>query len=467
MTSIWWIRRDVRLHDNQALSAALKKGAPVLPLFILDHHILASAGHSPRRYAFLLAGLRQLDADLRARGSYLAVRAGDPLTELRAVAAELQATALYAEEDYTPYARRRDQAVAAHLPLRLTAGVTLLHPDQVRKQDGTPYTVFTPFSRAWLAQARPAADPLPAPTRLFTPLLTGLPWPDAPTWPADTPFPAGEAEARCRLQSFLAQGVAAYHTRRNRLDVDGTSALSPYLRFGMLSARTAVAAALAAHTQAPDAEAAQGAHTWLLELIWREFYHHLLYHFPQVRRHSFKLEYDRLAWNNDPAAFDAWRMGRTGYPVVDAAMRQLQAVGWMHNRARMITASFLTKNLLIDWRWGERWFWQQLVDGDLAANLGGWQWTAGVGVDAAPYFRIFNPVTQSEKFDPAGRFIRRWVPELTQVPDTYIHAPWTMPAASQHRSVCRIGHDYPAPIVDHAAARQRVLAAFQAVRRND
>lgn len=456
----------MRLHDNQALSAALEQGEPVLPLFILDSHILTAAHFSSRRYAFLLAGLRQLDADLRARGSYLALRAGDPATELHAVAAALSVRAIYAEEDYTPYARRRDQAVAASLPLRLTAGLTVRHPTQVHKADGSPYTVFTPFSRAWLAQPLPQwADLRPAPPHLVTPPLpTSLPVPQTPVWPADTPFPAGEAEAQRRLRHFMKAGILHYHTRRNQLDVAGTSTLSPYLRLGMLSARAAVAAAAAARVQALDSAATQGAHTWLLELIWREFYHHILYHFPQVQHHSFKPEYDRLAWGNDADAFAAWCEGRTGYPVVDAAMRQLYATGWLHNRTRMIVASFLTKDLLLDWRWGERWFWQQLVDGDLAANNGGWQWTAGVGVDAAPYFRIFNPVTQSEKFDPAGRFIQRWLPELAHVPTAYIHAPWTMPADVQATSGCHIGRDYPAPIVDHAAARQRTLAAFQALR---
>jgi deoxyribodipyrimidine photo-lyase len=247
---------------------------------------------------------------------------------------------------------------------------------------------------------------------------------------------------------------------RNRLDVTGTSQLSPYLRFGMLSARQAAAAALSAVVAARDAQARKGAETWLNELIWREFYVAILYHFPEVRQHSFRADLRDIAWENGETAFAAWREGRTGYPVVDAAMRQLVREGWMHNRARMIVASFLVKDLLIDWRWGERWFMQHLVDGDPAANNGGWQWTAGTGTDAAPYFRVFNPVLQGKRFDPDGAYVRHWVPELRRVPEKFVHQPWKMPLNVQEAVGCLIGQDYPAPIVDHAWARERVLAAY-------
>jgi deoxyribodipyrimidine photo-lyase len=245
------------------------------------------------------------------------------------------------------------------------------------------------------------------------------------------------------------------------MDLDATSVLSPYLRFGMLSAGQAVLAAQQALQNAPDKNARKGAETWLNELIWREFYIAILYHFPQVSRMSFRENLRDIRWNNDPREFEAWCEGRTGYPVVDAAMRQLRNTGWMHNRARMIVASFLTKDLLIDWRWGERWFMQQLVDGDPAANNGGWQWTAGTGTDAAPYFRIFNPVLQSKKFDPQGDYIRRWVPELTRVPGLYLHAPWEMTVDQQRDAGCRLGEHYPLPIIDHSFARQRTLVAYK------
>ncbi len=258
--------------------------------------------------------------------------------------------------------------------------------------------------------------------------------------------------------------VYRYAEQRDRPDLDATSRLSPYLRFGMISPRTAVAAAYRALDAAPDKVARRGAEVWLNELIWREFYQMILATHPHVRQGSFRPQYDTIRWHNDAAEFAAWCEGRTGYPFVDAAMRQLATTGWMHNRARMVVASFLVKDLLIDWRWGERWFMQQLVDGDPAANNGGWQWTAGTGTDAAPYFRIFNPVSQGTKFDPAGTFVRRWVPELADVPAQLIHEPWKMSTAAQKQAGCRIGEDYPAPIVDHSWARQRTLDAFQAVK---
>jgi deoxyribodipyrimidine photo-lyase len=270
-----------------------------------------------------------------------------------------------------------------------------------------------------------------------------------------------------RLERFAGGGperIHGYDERRNRPDLKGTSGLSPYIRFGMVSLRQAVVAAGRAVDRAPDDAGRKGAETWLNELIWREFYLSILYHFPRVRRRSFRSQYEAIVWDNDPQAFDAWTKGQTGYPVVDAAMRQLVESGWMHNRARMIVASFLVKDLLIDWRWGERFFMQHLIDGDPAANNGGWQWTAGTGTDAAPYFRIFNPILQSKKFDPDGRYIRRWLPELGDVPDRFIHEPWRMPDEIQQRTNCHIGLDYPHPIVDRAFARERTLQAYKRAR---
>jgi deoxyribodipyrimidine photo-lyase len=299
------------------------------------------------------------------------------------------------------------------------------------------------------------------------PDLPGLAIPDFAGLPAAVPFPPGEVNARHRLIGFLESDdppVYRYAEGRNRMDEDGTSQLSPYLRFGMISARQAVVDAMRAIEETPDSQARKGAETWLNELIWREFYIHIHYHYPQVHGSSFRPEYDRIAWENDASAFAAWCEGQTGYPVVDAAMRQLVETGWMHNRARMIVASFLVKDLLVDWRWGERFFMQHLVDGDPAANNGGWQWTAGTGTDAAPYFRIFNPVLQGKKHDPRGLFVRRWLPELARVPDRYLHAPWEMPDDVQREAGCAIGQNYPAPIIDHAWARERTLTAYAKAR---
>ncbi len=274
---------------------------------------------------------------------------------------------------------------------------------------------------------------------------------------------SGEAEGLRRLAAFADGSDAAigrYDAARNRMDLEGTSQLSPYLRFGMVSARRAAVAARRAMDTPADPGARKGAETWYSELIWREFYMAILYHFPHVLEQAFREQYRAIPWRNDEAEFAAWCAGRTGFPVVDAAMRQLAATGWMHNRARMIVASFLVKDLLIDWRWGERFFMQHLVDGDPAANNGGWQWTAGVGTDAAPYFRIFNPALQGARFDPDGAYVRRWVPELTPVPAKYIHEPEGMSPALQAELGVVIGRDYPAPIVDHALARERTLAAY-------
>ncbi len=307
------------------------------------------------------------------------------------------------------------------------------------------------------------------PKKLETPeAIQSLPIPNAEV-PGGHLFPPGEQEAQQRLTAFtrnihptkgvlVPAPVFSYASGRDRQDWEGTSRLSPYLRFGMLSARQAVSAAYQAIQTAPGGEALKSAETWLNELIWREFYIHILYHFPRVRRENFRLPHVR--WVNNPQHFEAWRHGQTGYPVVDASMRQLQHTGWMHNRSRMIVASFLTKDLLIDWRWGERWFMQHLIDGDPAANNGGWQWTAGTGTDAAPYFRIFNPISQSMKHDPHGEHIRRWLPELSNVPDEFIHEPWKMSAEIQVQAGCRIGVDYPFPIIDHSQARERALEAY-------
>jgi len=462
--AIWWIRRDLRLNDNPTLQAALQGQRPVIPVFILDPVLLHPQAEN--RQGFLFAGLRDLAAELNARGSRLIVRQGQPAAELARLCQETGASAIFAAADASPYAHRRDSLVAHELPLQLVEGSTTVFPiGAVRKPDGSPYTIFTPYSKTW--KALPAPGGLTeAPTRLpGVPPLASLPIPSAT---APGAFPAGENEAQQRLAAFLAGPVAQYAEDRNRMDLPGTALLSPYFRFGMLSARRAALAARAA-----PAGAQAGAEIWLNELIWREFYLNILENFPHVLRTAFNPTLRAIPWRNVSAELQAWQYGQTGYPVVDAAMRQLLATGWMHNRARMIVASFLVKNLLIDWQLGEAWFMRLLVDGDPAANNGGWQWTAGVGTDAAPYFRIFNPVLQGQKFDPQGEYIRRWVPELADWPDAsplrrtlgvssppqggseHIHTPWLEP--ENHAA-----SGYPAPMVDLSQTRARALAAYGA-----
>jgi deoxyribodipyrimidine photo-lyase len=462
--ALWWIRRDLRLADNQALRAALQHG-DVVPVFILDPGALNSRYHqrAEKRRAFLFAGLRALDAELRRRGARLIVREGQPLEALTLLQRETGATALFAEEDFSPYARARDAAIQTALPLTLTGGVTVHHPASVQKKDGGPYTVFTPFSKAWKALtdlnaltvlSAPQVIPHPANGHSLSSVVL-------PQLPAPDHFPPDEAEAQRRLMQFVSGAIFAYAEGRNMLDREGTSTLSPYLRFGVLSARAACAAALEAMRSATTPEARKGAETWLAELIWREFYLSILYHFPHVVRMAFNPALRTIPWRDAPADFEVWKAGRTGYPIVDACMRQLAEMGWLHNRGRMIVASFLVKDLLIDWQLGERWFMDSLVDGDLAANNGGWQWTAGVGTDAAPYFRIFNPVLQSQKFDPHGQFIRRFVPELAKAPDKFIHTPWQMTMQEQRACGVVIGEVYPAPIVERTVVKERTLAAYR------
>jgi deoxyribodipyrimidine photo-lyase len=487
MPIIHWFRRDLRLADNTALNAAIQaSGGEVIPAFILDDALLKGKDVAPARVHFMLDSLRELDANLQQRGSRLVVRRGDVEEELGRLVRETGAGAVYFNRDYTPLARKRDERVTKALRLQGVQvesfkDLVVFEEDELMTGGGKPYTVFTPYKKAWLGRIENAESRIENVEKSFTPLSilnsefstlnSQFPIPRA----SDLGFAVtqdvskgGEDAAQELLRQFIESHIAEYDRQRDRPAVEGTSRLSPHLRFGTISPRQCFQAAMDAKREA-DIRTHKGFDVWIGELIWREFYMQVLYHFPHADKGSFKREYDNMRWGSgdakrDEALFKAWCEGRTGYPIVDAAMRQLNTTAWMHNRARMIVASFLTKDLLLDWRWGESYFMQKLVDGDPASNNGGWQWAASTGPDAQPYFRMFNPTLQGERFDPKGEYIRRYVHELARVPDEYIHEPWTMPPMTQLHANCMIGQDYPKPIVDHAKQKDEILHRFKAIK---
>jgi deoxyribodipyrimidine photo-lyase len=425
----------------------------------------------------MLDSLRALDAALRERGSRLVIRHGPPAKTLADLVRETGADAVCFNQDYTPFARRRDQAVtdALHtqgLAIETAKDLTIWAPDEILTKAGKPYTVYTPYRRQWRARiaanlASIAAEPPLPPFAPVPEQVEDQPIPSAGALGfalrQEIP-PGGEAEGLRRLARFLDRanpdGIADYHTQRDLMARPATSRLSAFLHLGCVATVACLRGALRALDQAPESQR-DGIEAWLGELAWHDFYMQILYHFPHVLKTAFRPQLADMRWENNEQLFAAWCEGRTGYPVVDAAMRQLNQEAWMHNRARMIVASFLVKDLLVDWRWGEDYFLRQLVDGDHAANNGGWQWVAGTGTDAQPFFRIFNPVSQGQKFDPRGAYVRRYVPELANVPDRYLHAPWTMPGEVQRTAGVQIGQDYPAPIVDHAERRTRALQMYR------
>lgn len=445
-----WFRRDLRLSDNAAVQAAIASGRPVIAVFILDET-------TPGRWApggasrwWLHHSLAALDADLRARGSALILRRGPYPQEIARLMRETGASDVHVGEPTEPWSRRAIDAIGQTTRLHRHRTALLFHPEDIRTGSGTPYGVFTPYANACRKIIAPA--PPVSPPAAFPP--TGLPesdvladWkllPTKPDWSGGFRHTPGEAGARAALAGFLPH-TAAYDTARNLPGIPGTSRLSPHLAWGEISPDTVWRAA------AGDTE---GARTFRTELLWREFSAHLLWHFPALPEAPLKPAYAAFPWRDDPKSLRAWQRGETGIPIVDAGMRQLWQSGWMHNRVRMITASFLIKHLLLPWQAGEAWFWDTLVDAELAANAASWQWVAGSGADAAPFFRVFNPALQGAKFDADGAYVRRYVPELARVELKYLHAPWTAPLPPRH---------YPSPIVDLAFGRARALDALKTI----
>jgi len=467
-TSLVWLRRDLRLHDHASLYAALAAPHPVQPVFVFDSAILAQFPNpDDRRLGFLARTLCHMHRQLEARGGGLLVLHGNAVEAIPKLAAALHAPAIYAGEDFEPQPMLRDEKVRGALPssttLHLHADHVMLPPGSVLKDNGEPFKVFTPYSKKWLSKLTPLSDApyatedagryadsaamRAAAKKAGLHVLDvgqgaaamleaiGYHFHDDTLWDVE--------HAVTRLKKFTAHKLRDYPTGRDMLAAEGTSQISPYLRFGLLSARECMR----------EAKAQGGAEKWINELCWREFYMAILYHFPHSAHTEFMPQYQGMQWSHNPEHFAAFCEGRTGFPVVDAAIRQLLATGWMHNRARMIVASFLTKDLFMDWRLGEQFFAQHLMDYELSSNAGGWQWAASTGTDAAPYFRVFNPTLQSKRFDADGSYIKTYVPELRAMDARDIHAP--------EESLMR-PREYPLPIVNHKAAKEYAVQAFRA-----
>ncbi len=459
---IVWFRRALRADDNPALWHAMHDAASVVPLLCLSED--PSYGQVTPRREFIRTAIIGLDASLRNAGSHLHCRMGSPETELPAAAQAYGAEAVYAVGLHDPGSLERDARIERALR---TVGVPFVRfPDRVLRGagdvmtgSGTPFRVYTPYKNAWLAGADEVAPAVSAPRRIApVPPAAGSTDLLSPGWPGM--HGAAKKDGLARLRAFMTAGAGQYDARRDLPGVDGTSRLSPYLAVGAVSIRRVFHAAREARAGASSG-ARKGFDTFINELVWREFYYQILTHYPHVMRAPFRPEFAGIPWSADEKSFRRWKDGTTGYPIVDAAMRQLRAEGWMHNRARMIVASFLTKDLHINWQWGEQYFFTTLTDADHASNNGGWQWTAGTGTDASPWFRIFNPLLQGKKFDPKGAYVRRYVPELAGFSDAVIHDPWTANRQEQEAAGCVIGRGYPAPMVDHAEARVRTMAIYR------
>ncbi len=481
MLTLLWFSRDLRLDDNPALAAALARGS-VLPFFVLDDADAGAWAPGAAARWWLHGSLESLAADLKGRGASLVLRRGPAEAVIDELLRQSGADAVYWNRRYEPWARRRTEGIKAGLTrrgieARSFNGSLLSEPGRVATQKGEPFRVFTPFWRALRAQgpfdahAPAPLERIPGPAQV--PASDALAdWqlrPTRPDWAAGlrAQWQPGEAAAHRGLGAFLENAIADYSRQRDLPGERGTSRLSPHLHFGEIGPRQiwrAVHAMASARPAAAGVADGSGMERYLSEIAWREFSYHLLFHFPHLPEQPLRADFAQFPWETDPGGLQAWQKGSTGYPIVDAGMRELWHTGWMHNRVRMIVASFLVKDLLIDWRAGAVWFWDTLVDADLASNSASWQWVAGCGADAAPFFRIFNPSLQGARFDPAGRYVRRWVPELAAVPDALVHAPWEGRPVDLAAAGLQLGRDYPLPRVDHAQARQRALRSFQQIR---
>ncbi len=468
-------RRDLRLADHAALTAAVEFGLPIIPVYILDDEAPGKWRMGGASRWWLAQSLRAMEKNLQRLGSRLILRRGRPERVLRDLTAETGATAIYLTRGYEPFQRTLEErlkwALGGSVQVRRFGGQILFEPEKIANASGEPFRVYSPFYRA-LTRCEPPGRPLAAPLALPSPsswprseTLEG--WglePAKPDWAGGirAAWTPGEIAAYARLRLFIDRAVSKYRDQRNNPGGDSTSRLSPYLAFGEISPRQIWHAVVTAAEAAGQSDMGEA---YLREIAWREFSYHLLFHFPDLPEKAFRPEFENFPFREDKNALGAWQKGETGYPIVDAGMRQLWQTGWMHNRVRMIAASFLIKHLLQPWQSGEAWFWDTLVDADLANNAASWQWVAGSGADAAPYFRIFNPVLQGEKFDPEGEYVREFCPELAKLPASIIHKPWEGKPDLLACCGVTLGVTYPHPMVAHAQARERALAAFEGIKR--
>lgn len=455
-----WMRRALRVDDNIPLHLAAQEGEQVIPFLCLSDEPCYDAD-TPRR-RFIGGAIRDLDNSLRSVRSRLYLRRGKVENELPAAAKEWNIDAVYATRVYDSIALERDRKISASLEKLGIRFVTfkdrvMFERDEILNQSGEPFKVFTPYKRAWLEKSSEVRPPLNRLNQIHSPRVSSVPLPSSFVDGTRN----GETEALALLRSFTKNGLSVYREKRDYPGIEGTSKLSSALSIGAISIRRIFHEVMDARCGAGK-KAVENIDTFISELIWREFYYQILANYPHVTERAFRDEFVNLEWSRNKKHFEAWCNGQTGYPIVDAGMRQLEAEGWMHNRVRMIVASFLTKDLHINWQHGERFFFERLCDADIASNNGGWQWTAGTGTDASPWFRIFNPILQSKKFDPAGVYIRKYVPELASVPDKYLHAPWEMSRDDQLACGVKIGRDYPEPIVDHSEERDVTLHMYKA-----
>ena len=467
-----WFRRDLRLSNHRALTAAMETGHPIIPLYIYSEDEKRTTGSASKWW--LHHSLKQLETSIRSLGGKLILRTGEPAGVLQSICKESNARCIHASTCFDPFWQGIDQSVAKALnPLGIEfkqfSGQLLWDPRSIRNKSGKPFQVFTPFWKH-LCQHNPPEPPLASPTAWPKPsisnlksehldsfgLLPSIRWDKG----IQTNWTPGETEAMAQLDQFASNAFSDYDSARDFPGIQGTSRLSPYLHFGEITPGQIYHRLETKRRRSRSTQASTMHSTYMKEVGWREFAHHLLHHFPHMTKGPLRPEFESFPWRHDATMLKAWQQGRTGYPIVDAGMRELWATGWMHNRVRMIVGSFLVKHLLLDWKLGAEWFWDTLVDADLANNTMGWQWISGCGADAAPYFRIFNPIMQSQKFDAEGDYIRKWIPEISKLSNKDIHTPWTADAMILQMAGIKLGNTYPSPIVNHTIARETALDVY-------